>query len=194
MCRVKVAVIFSYYKILGISPVSGRVSLQLDSSWYLLIPFPYLAPLPTYPQFVLCIAFNFFLAFFLDLPSVNTEKSRFLDSGFRRVGEITSQFSKYLLSACCWRQHHAKRPFLWRRSLLRGCAARNSVPLAHPPVMFALPLAFAQIVLKPPHISPAGLCIRASGFCSREVRPLNVPFGFPVFKWSKQGSVSSIIS
>ena len=104
--------ICSYYKILAVSPVPCSVSLQLDGSWYLLIPFPSLAPLPRYPQFVLCIAFNFSLHSSWICPVSTLKSLDFWTLASGRVDTSQTQFMPVPLSM--WQsivdQHLHTRP------------------------------------------------------------------------------------
>lgn len=171
MYRVRVAVICSYYKILATSPVLCSISLQLDGSWCLLIPFPSLAPLPRYPQFVLCIAFNFSLHFSWICPVSTLKSLDFWTPASGRADTSQSQFSKYLLSAGCWRQHRGGSDrFFGGGSLLHELPSPEMLFPWHVPLWCLLyPLRLPRLCESTAHLASRLLAISAS-VCSR-VRP-----------------------
>ena len=163
--------ICSYYKIPAVSPVPCSVSLQLDGSWYLLIPFPSLAPLPRYPQFVLCIAFNFSLHSSWICPVSTLKSLDFWTLASGRVDTSQTQFSKYLLSACCWRQHQGRNArFLGGGPLLHELPFPETLFPWHVPLWCLLyPLRLPGLRETTAHLASRLLAIRAS-VCSG-VRP-----------------------
>ena len=134
-------------------------------------PFPHLAPLPTCPQFVLCIAFNFSLPSSWICPVSTLKSLDFWSPASGRMGASQSQFSKYLPSACCWRQHQGRNDrFFGGGSLLRELPFPETLfPWRVPLSCLLYPLHLPRLCETIAHLASRLLAIRAS-VCSR-VRP-----------------------